>query len=54
MKMLSARAQRIMLVIALFAVSFALYAASESGSWQLETVLLGLLAGMMVLAILIN
>lgn len=54
MRALHPRAQRIALVLALFFVSFALYVAAESGSGPFEMALLGVLATLMICAILIN
>ena len=51
---LSLRTRRIILLLALFAVSFSLYVAAESGSQAAEVVLLGLLAALMAVAILLG
>lgn len=54
MKTLSTRSQRVALLLGMFVVSFALYAAAESGAGQVELVLLGLLASLMVAAMLVD
>lgn len=54
MKTLSVRSMRVALLAGLFIVSFALYFAAESGAGTLEIALLGMLAALMIAAVLIG
>lgn len=45
---------RVVVFLAFFALSFALYAAAESGSAALELALLGAMVALMLLAILVG
>ncbi|MBA2454422.1 MAG: hypothetical protein H0V47_14725, partial [Chloroflexia bacterium] len=54
MKGISIRSKRIVLLLGLFLVSFALYFAAESGSRQIEIALLGALAALMLAAVIVG
>ena len=51
MKSISVRSRRVIVLLGLFVVSFALYMAAKSGSESVEIVLLGLLAVLMAVTI---
>lgn len=54
MRTISIRSKRIALLVGLFAASFGLYAAAESGTQAIEIVLLAALSALMLVAIWIG
>lgn len=51
MRTISTRSKRIVLLLGLFAASFGLYAAAESGTQAVEIVLLAALSALMLVAV---